>query len=215
MRDNFVTLYRNKPSRGPIYEAIVDLSRLAARVADTMEVQIEQAGRLVVDCFLAGAKVLACGNGGSVADAQHLVAELVGRVSRERQSLPAISLSADPSVVTALSNDYGYDRVFARQIEGLGQPGDVLVAISTSGHSTNVLRAVDTARLQGLHTIALLGEGGNSLLADCDVCIHISSRDTQRVQELHTAVLHAICDYVEQQVVARTSDPAESNELGV
>ena len=212
MQDHFMTFHRHKPGRGPIYEAIMDLSELAAKVADAMEAQIEQAGRLVTDCLLAGGKVLACGDGGSAADAQHFVAELVGRIRKERQSLPAISLSADPSVLTALSNDYGYDCVFARQIEGLGQPGDVLVAITTSGRSPNVLKAIETARQRGLHTLALLGEGGDPLLEDCDVCVHIPSRDAQRVQELHTAVLHAICDYVERQVVA-SSYPAESNQL--
>ena len=214
MQDDFMTSYHRESSRGPIYEAIMDLSRLAAKVAESMGERIEQAGRLVTDCLLAGGKVLTCGNGGSAADAQHFVAELVGRMRRERQSLPAISLSTDPSVLTALSNDYGYDSVFARQIEGLGQPGDVLVAISTSGRSPNVLKAIKTAQQRGLHTIVLLGAGGNPLLAACDVCINIPSRDAQRVQELHTAVLHAICDHVERQVVASTSGSTQPEQPG-
>ena len=188
--------------RGRVYESFMDLSRLAVTVAEVMEARIEESAKLITACLLAGKKVLACGNGGSAADAQHFVAELVGRMGRERRSLPAISLSADPSVVTALGNDYGYERVFARQVEGLGQPGDVLLAISTSGRSPNVLRAIETARRCGLQTVSLVGEGGDSLLANCDVCVHIPSRNTQRVQEIHTAVLHAICDHVEEQLVA-------------
>jgi D-sedoheptulose 7-phosphate isomerase len=191
----------HQSKQGRIYVALMTLSQLASTVADTLEGHIEQAGKLVADCLLTGNKVLACGNGGSAADAQHFVAELVGRMSRERRALAAVSLSTDPSVVTALGNDYGYERVFARQVEGLGQRGDLLLAISTSGRSANVLRAIEAARQRGLRTIALVGASGDSLLADCDVCIHMPSPDTQRVQELHTAVLHAICDYVEQQLV--------------
>lgn len=194
MRDSF----GRQRERGRAYEALMALSQLASRVADSMEEQIEQAAKLVAECLLGGKKVLSCGNGGSAADAQHFVAELVGRMSRERQSLPAISLTTDPSVVTALSNDYGYESVFARQVEGLGQPGDTLLAISTSGRSPNVLRAIESARQGGLRTIALVGENGDLLVGKCEICIQIPSHDTQRVQELHTAVLHAICDYVEE-----------------
>lgn len=147
--------------------------------------------------------MLACGNGGSAADAQHFVAELIGRMTVERRSLPAITLSTDPSVVTALGNDYGFDDFFARQIEGLGIPGDVLIAISTSGRSRNVLKAVDAARRCELGTVALLGEGGDPALDECSVSIHIPARDTQRVQEMHMAVLHAIAEHVERAVVDR------------
>lgn len=188
--------------RGRVYEALMALSQLASCVADSMEEQIEQTAKLVAECLLVGKKVLACGNGGSAADAQHFVAELVGRMSRERQPLPAISLTTDPSVVTALSNDYGYEHVFARQVEGLGQPGDTLLAISTSGRSPNVLRAIESARQCGLRTIALAGENGDLLVGKCEICIQIPSHDTQRVQELHTAVLHAICDYVEERLTS-------------
>lgn len=187
------------------YDALMDLSRLAATVAATMIDPISQASHIVATCLLSGHKVLACGNGGSAADAQHFVAELIGRMTHERPSLPAIALSSDPSIVTALSNDYGYTQVFARQVEGLGQPGDVLLVISTSGRSPNVLCALETAHRRGLHTIALLGEGGDPLLETCNVCLHIPARNTQRVQELHTALLHAICAHVEQQVLARAT----------
>jgi D-sedoheptulose 7-phosphate isomerase len=178
----------------------MSLSQLAATVAETMTTPIAQAGRLISEALAGGGKVLACGNGGSAADAQHFVAELVGRMCRERRALPAISLSSDPSVVTALSNDYGYEGLFARQIEGLGRPGDVLLAISTSGRSPNILRAIETARQRGLYTIALAGAESNPTLAGCDVALHIPSTNSQRVQELHTAILHIICDYIERRV---------------
>ncbi len=204
---NFMTFYAHKPDRGSIYESMMDLSRLAARVAEDLEEQIERAGRLVAEAVLGGGKVLACGNGGSAADAQHFVAELVGRMDTERRSLPAVSLSTDPSVVTALSNDYGYEQVFARQVEGLGQAGDVLIALSTSGRSPNISNVLDVARQRGLYTVALLGQGGDPSLEECDVSIHIPAPNAQRVQELHTAVLHAICQCLEREVVAAAAVP--------
>jgi phosphoheptose isomerase len=200
-----------KENRRLVYEDLMDLYQLISLVANTLAPQIEQAANLVTECVLLGRKVLACGNGGSAADAQHFVAELVGRMRRDRQALPAISLSSDPSVVTAVSNDYGYDFLFARQVEGWGQAGDVLVAISTSGRSPNVLRAVETAHRQGLRTIALLGEYSDSVLESCSVCINIPSLDTPRVQEIHMAVLHIICDYVEQQVITNAVHSTKEN----
>lgn len=188
-------------SRGRFAEAVLELSRLAIRTADTLEAEVGRAGELVTRCILAGQKVLVCGNGGSAADAQHFVAELIGRMTVERRSLPAITLSTDPSVVTALGNDYGFENVFARQVEGLGQRGDVLIAISTSGRSPNVLRAVEAAHRGELQTVALLGEKGDSALDRCTVTLHIPSSNTQRVQEMHMAVLHAICEQVEQAIV--------------
>lgn len=188
------------PVRGPVYEAMMSLSRLAALVAESMEEQVTRSAALVADCLAAGGKVLVSGNGGSAADAQHFVAELIGRMCGERHSLPAISLSSDPSIVTALGNDYGYENVFSRQVEGLGRPGDVLIAISTSGRSPNILNAIRAATIGGMRTVALVGEGGDAVLEQCDCCIHIPSKETQRVQELHTAVLHAICEHVERGI---------------
>jgi len=187
-------------SRGPIHDSLLELSRLAVQVADVQEAQISRAAQLVMGCLDTGNKVLVCGNGGSAADAQHFAAELVGKMARQRRALPAISLAADSSVVTALANDYGYDNVFARQVEGLGKAGGVLAVISTSGHSANVLKALETAQKIGLRTIALVGEGGDPALDNCDVCIHVPSSNAQRVQELHTAILHAICDYIEARI---------------
>ncbi|MDL1894810.1 SIS domain-containing protein [Anaerolineae bacterium CFX7] len=205
---NFMTFYCHKPNRWGVSAAISELARLALKLADSLEAPVELTGKIVLDCLSADGKVLVCGNGGSAADAQHFAAELVGRMSRERLSLPALSLSSDPSVVTALGNDYGYENIFARQIEGLGQAGDVLIAISTSGRSPNILKAVQSAQARGLRTIALVGEHADPALARCDVCIQIPSRNTQRVQELHTAVLHAICGYVETQVTVNKADNA-------
>lgn len=142
--------------------------------------------------------VLACGNGGSAAQAQHLVAELVGRMNADRPALRATSLTADAAVVTALGNDYGYDRVFARQIEGLGRPGDTLVAFSTSGRSPNVLAAIDAARVRAMHTVLISGAAFTP--SDADVVIAIPSVTTAHIQELHLAVTHAMSEAVEREL---------------
>jgi len=186
---------------GRVGEGLMELSNLAAALAGQVGPHVERAGELIVESFAGGGKLLACGNGGSAADAQHFVAELLGRMSRERESLPAVTLSVDPSAVTAIGNDYGYEHVFARQIEGLGRSGDVLLAISTSGRSPNVLRAIETAIARGMRVIVLAGKGGDELLERCDVRVHIPSSNTQRVQELHMAVLHAICEQVDDRVL--------------
>ena len=198
---NVMTFYCHRPEGGAFYESALELSRLAKRAADDLEKQVSRAGELVTEGILAGRTVLACGNGGSAADAQHFVAELIGRMTAERRSLPAIALSSDPSVVTALGNDYGFENVFARQVAGLGKPGDILVAISTSGRSPNIVKAVQAARGAGLRTVAVLGEGGDASLDECSVALHVPSGNTQRVQELHMAILHAICEHVERAVL--------------
>ncbi|MBE7558206.1 SIS domain-containing protein [bacterium] len=151
-----------------------------------------------------GRQVLACGNGGSAADAQHFVAELVGRMSRDRRALPALSLASDPSNLTALSNDYGFERVFARQVEALGAPGDVLLAITTSGRSRNVLAALETARQAGLPTILLTGADPSQPAAD--IVIAVPSRHTQRVQEVHMAILHSLCERIEAHFVCEAQN---------
>jgi D-sedoheptulose 7-phosphate isomerase len=144
-----------------------------------------------------GAKVLAFGNGGSAADAQHFVAELVGRFVREREGFAAIALTTDTSVLTSIANDYGYERVFARQLEALGRGGDVAVAISTSGESANVIAAVRAARDRGLHTIALTGRDGGGVGALVDVHVNVPEASTARAQEVHRTLLHAICELVD------------------
>ena len=183
-------------------QSLLELSQLAAQLAPVMDAPVQRAGEIIWDSLQKGGKLLACGNGGSAADAQHFVAELVGRMAHERRALAAITLNADPSVVTALANDYGYENLFARQVQALGRPGDVLLGLSTSGRSPNILRALQAARQMGLRTIALAGAGGDLALETCDVCIHVPSSNTQRVQELHTALLHAICEQIEIKLLA-------------
>ncbi len=145
--------------------------------------------------------VLVCGNGGSAADAQHFVAELVGRYGRERRALRAVALSTDTSILTALGNDYGFDRVFARQVEAHGRAGDVLMGISTSGQSANVLAAVETARALGMCTIALTGRDGGSLGARADIHVNVPESETARAQEVHITLLHAMCELIERELL--------------
>ncbi len=147
-----------------------------------------------------GHKVLFFGNGGSAADAQHLAAELVGRFGPDRSSLPAISLATDTSVLTAVGNDYGYEKVFARQIEALGQSGDTAVAISTSGNSPSVIEAIDVARSKGLFTIGLTGETGGKMKDLVEVLFRVPSRETPRIQETHILLGHILCDLVDRQL---------------
>lgn len=167
-----------------------------ARIAliDACSAQILDACRLVIDCIHAGGKVLFCGNGGSAADAQHLAAELVGRYVTERRALPGIALTVDTSILTAVGNDYGFERVFARQVEALGAPGDVLVAITTSGGSPNVRAAVEAARAKGMKVIGLTGIKGSAFVATCDVGIAVPSRITSRIQECHLMIGHVLCE---------------------
>ena len=147
-----------------------------------------------------GRKVLVFGNGGSAADAAHAAAELVGRFRRERRGYPAIALTADASVLTSIANDYGFDRVFARQVEALGQSGDVAFAITTSGESANVVRALEAARAAALTTIALTGRDGGAAGRLADVHVNVPSESTPRVQEVHRTLLHVICDLVETEL---------------
>lgn len=160
--------------------------------------EIEQAGLLIVKTLAAGNKVLLCGNGGSAADAQHIAAELVGRYEKQRDSFPAIALTTDTSALTALSNDYGYDQVFARQIQGLASPGDLLIAISTSGKSPNITNAVKQARSMKCKTLALTGCSGNPLASNCDLAVIVPSERTSRVQEAHITIGHLWCEMVDQ-----------------
>lgn len=153
--------------------------------------------RLWADALARGGKILLFGNGGSAADAQHLAGELVSRFLVERRALAGIALTTDTSILTAIGNDYGFDRVFARQVEALGRPGDVAVGISTSGRSPNVLAGIDAARALGLTTVGFTGAGREGLAERVDVCFHVPSRHTPRIQECHLAAGHAICEIVE------------------
>ncbi|HEX5966300.1 MAG TPA: D-sedoheptulose 7-phosphate isomerase [Pyrinomonadaceae bacterium] len=159
---------------------------------------IEQSGQMICDALVAGKKVLLCGNGGSAADAQHIAAELVGCYEKQRRSWPAIALTTDTSALTAVSNDLGYEQVFARQLAGLAQAGDVLIAISTSGRSKNVLKAVERARELGCRTIALTGASPDPLGSMCDFAVAVPSSRTSRVQEAHITIGHLWCEMVDQ-----------------
>jgi D-sedoheptulose 7-phosphate isomerase len=171
------------------------------RVLDEQLDVIEAITRLLVRALDGGYKVLLFGNGGSAADSQHIAGELIGRFRRERAAWPAIALSTDTSVLTALANDYGFETVFARQIEALGQPGDVAIAISTSGSSPNVLRAAECARELGLATVGFTGQAGGALKERVDLCFCAPSTSTSRIQEAHLAAAHAICELVERELV--------------
>ncbi len=159
---------------------------------------VEQAVSLMITALSGGRKILLCGNGGSAADSQHIAAELTGRFVGERRALAAIALSTDTSALTSIGNDYGFEEVFARQLAALGAAGDCLVAISTSGNSRNVIRAVEVARDAGVHIIGLLGRGGGELLALCDVPIVVPSSTTARIQEAHIFIGHVFCGMIEE-----------------
>ncbi len=159
-----------------------------------------QAAALVADALAAGGKVLLCGNGGSAADAQHIAGELVGRFLKERRPYPALALHTNTSVLSAIGNDYGFEEVFARQVLAHGREGDVLVAISTSGNSPNILRAAVTASENGLKVIGLTGEGGGRLKDFCHLCLWVPSGSTPRIQEMHIMIGHIIAQLVEEEL---------------
>ena len=183
----------------PIFDAAIAAhERFASGGLPAVAAAAEAMGRAV----LTGRKVLAFGNGGSASDAEHLVAELVGRFEGERRALPAVALTADSSVVTAIANDYGYRDVFTRQIEALGGAGDIAFGISTSGGSQNVQAALAAAQARGMVTIALTGRDGGQMGASADIHVNVPETSTARVQEVHRTILHAICALIEQQIRA-------------
>ncbi|MCP5324974.1 MAG: phosphoheptose isomerase [Oceanospirillaceae bacterium] len=164
---------------------------------------IERASQLMVNALLSGGKILTCGNGGSAGDAQHFSSELLNRFERERPSLPAIALTTDSSTVTSIANDYSYNEIFSKQIRALGNAGDVLLAISTSGNSANVVQAIAAAHDRDMHVVALTGrDGGNmaALLQPEDVEIRVPSKVTARIQEVHLVVIHCLCDLIDYQL---------------
>ena len=167
--------------------------------------QIEEAANVLIKCLEGGGKILVCGNGGSAADAQHLAAEFVGRYENERKALPAIALTTDTSALTALANDYDFERVFARQVEALASTGDCLVAISTSGNSRNVIAAVMSARSRGCSLIGLTGAKGKKLAGLCDAAVMVPSSRTSRIQEAHIAIAHVWCEMVDNWLAEKTA----------
>lgn len=186
------------------------ISRISQHFTDSAQTKLDaiellagpiaEGAELMINCLLGNGKILACGNGGSAADAQHFAAELVGRFEMERQGLAAIALSTDSSIMTAVANDYGFKLIFDKQVRALGQPGDVLLAISTSGNSANVIEAIHAAHDNDLHVVALTGKGGGEiagLLRDTDVHICVPSERTARIQEVHLLTIHCLCDGID------------------
>ena len=186
------------------------ISRIGQHFTDSAQIKLEaratlagpiaQAASLMTDCLVGNGKLLACGNGGSAADAQHFAAELVGRFEVERQGMSAIALTTDSSIMTAVANDYGYDRIFERQVRALGQAGDVLLAISTSGNSPSIVEAIRAAHDNDLHVVALTGKGGGKIggmLREGDIHICVPAQRTARIQEVHLLTVHCLCDAID------------------
>ncbi len=183
-----------------IQQQFFDSADAKYAAAEVLARPVGDAAQILLNCITSGGKVLACGNGGSAGDAQHFAAELVGRFERERPGLPAISLATDTSILTAVGNDYGYEHVFSKQVQALGQPGDVLLAISTSGNSGNVIAAIEAAHEKDMTVIALTGKGGgriDTLLAGEDIHICVPHDRTARIQEIHLLVIHCLCDAID------------------
>jgi D-sedoheptulose 7-phosphate isomerase len=183
---------------------LLESAEIKRQTATKCAASIAQVGVIIAGAFSAGGKLLLCGNGGSAADCQHMAAEFVSRLSRQfdRRALPALALTTDTSFLTALSNDYGFEGVFERQVEAFGNAGDVLIAISTSGNSPNVLRAVEAAKRKSIRTVALTGNSGG-LATLADVAISVPSTNTQYIQETHIAVEHVLCELVESTLFGK------------
>src|SRR5437870_8302092 len=185
-------------------------NRITSIVADSLETkrrffeahagEVEQAAEMIAAAFRSGGKLLAFGNGGSAADAQHIAGELINRFLQQRKALPAIALTTDGGVLTCIANDTGFENILARQIEALGQKGDVCLAITTSGNSPNVIAACNQARLQGIKVVGLLGRDGGQVAPLCDLALIVESNDTQRIQETHNLVGHILCELVESSL---------------
>jgi D-sedoheptulose 7-phosphate isomerase len=183
-----------------ISQQFEDSAQLKLAAIEKLAGPIAEAIELMVSALAGDRKILACGNGGSAGDAQHLAAELIGRFERERPELAALALTTDSSILTAVANDYRFEEVFSKQVRGLGQPGDVLVAISTSGNSANVIAAIQAAHERGLKVVALTGKGGGriaGLLADGDVHLCVPHDRTARIQEVHLLMIHCLCDGID------------------
>ncbi len=187
-----------------IQQQFFDSADLKYAAAEILSRPIAEAVNAVVGCITAGGKVLACGNGGSASDAQHFAAEFIGRFERERPGLAAIALTTDTSIITAVGNDYSFNEIYSKQIQALGVPGDVLIAITTSGNSANVLAAVEAAHAKEMTVIALTGRNGGkmaALLTETDVHICVPHERTARIQEVHILALHCLCDAVDLQLL--------------
>jgi D-sedoheptulose 7-phosphate isomerase len=183
-----------------VYQQLAEGAAIKQNLAEQNTGQIVEFAHQIIQCYRQGGKVLFCGNGGSAADAQHLAAELVGRFGKGKPPLSAIALTTDTSVLTCLSNDYGFQQVFSKQVEAHGQKGDVLVAISTSGGSENVMNAARRARELGMFTVALMGSRGGPLAEASDLSIRVPAENSQRIQEAHIAIGHVVLDLLEREL---------------
>src|SRR3954471_20084804 len=189
---------------GRIRKQFSDSAELKMKALDVLAAPIARAAEMMVEALLAGGKILACGNGGSAADSQHFAAELLNRFERERPALAAIALTTDTSTLTSIANDYDYDQVFSKQVGALGRAGDVLLAISTSGNSRNVIRAMGAARERDMRIVALTGRGGGEigkLLSPGDVHVCVPHAQTARIQEVHLLTLHCLCDGIDTMLL--------------
>jgi D-sedoheptulose 7-phosphate isomerase len=203
-------------NRDEIFDrAFAETIRLHQMIKDRDRSAVFAAAEAISRAIDSGHKVVAFGNGGSASDAQHFAAELVGRYLRERRALPALALTVDTSVLTAIGNDYGFERIFARQVEALGTGGDVALGISTSGQSQNVLRAFDVARERGLTIIALTGGDGGPVGREADIHLNVPDGATPRVQEVHRTLLHVICDLVECGEFAHAEETRTSKTVTI
>lgn len=176
---------------------IEHLATANAILQSEMLEQIERVAVKIKSALKAGNKVMFCGNGGSAADSQHLAAEFVGRFQKERHGLPALALTVDTSILTAVANDYGYDKVFVRQVEALARPGDVLIGISTSGNSSNVLQAINLAKQKDVFCVGMTAAGGGQMALVCDECLAVPAQITARAQEMHILIGHILCELVD------------------
>jgi D-sedoheptulose 7-phosphate isomerase len=181
--------------RGAIAAAIETLNSLSS-----LEPRVAEATDVIEQCFRTGNKLLLCGNGGSAADASHFATELVVRFTKDRRALPAICLASDSGILTAAGNDYGFDKIFARQVAAFGQANDVLICLTTSGNSQNVLRALEEAKARKLKTIAFLGRDGGSTLGIADIDLLVKEDSTARIQEAHKLLIHVLCDIIEARI---------------
>lgn len=191
--------------RETVVKELEESANIKKIIAQNLSDTIVNAAKMIIDAYKTGGKVLLIGNGGSAADAQHIAAELVGRFKLERKGLPAIALTTDTSILTALANDYGYDTIFSRQLETLANDKDILIAITTSGTSPNILKAVEIARSKNITVIGLTGGDGGKLQDVADITIAVPSDSTPRIQESHITIGHIICNLVEKELFNESS----------
>ena len=192
----------NRPNAEGVFGAAIAEHMEVVRQVEAQQPVLEAIARAMVSTLRAGGKILWCGNGGSAGDSQHLAAELVGRYRRERRGMASVALTTDSSALTSIANDYGYEAVFSRQVEALGVEGDLLVGISTSGNSQNVVAALAAARRQGMATVAFTGAGGGRIAKLADHLFAVASKETARIQEAHILAGHMLCDWIEMDCVS-------------